>query len=94
MVTRFCDMPAREQVQNNAIKSSFFIVVFFVNDYAQTSAEEDRASTFEYMMQGSKPACLNANMPVWNKARAMSNAIDSAFNCVNPGVTEYWERHL
>ena len=67
---------------------------YFVNDYAQTSAEEDRASTFEYMMQGSKPACLNRNMPVWNKASAISNAIDAALNTVNASTTEYWERHL
>ena len=67
---------------------------YFVNDYAQTSAEEDRASTFEYMMRGSKSACFNRNMPVWNKAVAMSNAIDAALNCVNASTTEYWERHL
>ena len=67
---------------------------YFVNDYAQTSAEEDRASTFEYMMQASKPACLNRDQPVWRKATAMSNAIDAAINCVNSGTTEYWERHL
>ncbi len=67
---------------------------YFVNDYAQSSADEDRASTFEYMMSGSKPACLNHGQHVWTKAQNMANAIDSALNTVSPGVTEYWERHL
>ena len=63
-------------------------------DYAQSSAEEDRASTFEYMMNASKPMCLNRNQPVWRKAKTMSDAIDAAMNTVNPGTVEYWERHL
>lgn len=67
---------------------------YFVNDYAQTSAEEDRASTFEYMMATSKASCLNKNQPVWRKATAMSNSIDAAINVVSPSTVEYWERHL
>ena len=67
---------------------------YFVNDYAQTSAEEDRASTFEYMMKASYSACFNQGQPVWRKAKTMSDSIDAAFNTVSPGTTEYWERHL
>ena len=67
---------------------------FFVNNYAQYSAEEDRASTFEYMMAENKASCLNQNKPVWQKAQLMSSTIDAALNCVSPDVTEYWERFL
>lgn len=67
---------------------------YFVNNYAQTAAEEDRASTFEYMMAKSKASCLNTNMPVWKKATVMSKTIDGALNTVSPNVVEYWERHL
>lgn len=67
---------------------------YFVNNYAQTSAAEDRASTFEYMMAGSKISCFNAGQPIWNKAQHMSEVVDLAFNTVYPNVTEYWERHL
>lgn len=67
---------------------------YFVNDYAQTSPEEDRASTFEYMMKASKSACFSPNQPIWRKAKTMSDSIDAALNTVSPGVTEYWERHL
>ena len=67
---------------------------YFVNNYAQTAAEEDRASTFEYMMAKTKASCLNANKPVWKKATIMSKNIDAALNTVSPNVTEYWERHL
>ena len=66
----------------------------FVNDYAQTSPEEDRASTFEYMMKASKSACFTYNQPIWRKAKTMSDSIDAALNTVSPNVTEYWERHL
>ena len=67
---------------------------YFVNNYAQVSAEEDRASTFEYMMASSKASCLNENKPVWKKAYMMSNMIDAAFETVNVKNTEYWERFL
>lgn len=66
----------------------------FVNNYAQTAAEEDRASTFEYMMAGSKARCLNYGTTVWQKASLMANTIDLVLNSVSPDVTEYWERFL
>ena len=67
---------------------------YFVNNYAQTSAEEDRASTFEYMMAPTKASCLNNNMPVWKKAKIMSETIDLALDSVSEDVVEYWERYL
>ncbi|MBQ3306808.1 MAG: hypothetical protein IJG68_01285 [Bacilli bacterium] len=67
---------------------------YFVNNYAQTSDAEDRASTFEYMMDINKVACLNKNQPVWKKAKVMSQAIDATFNSCSPYITEYWERFL
>lgn len=67
---------------------------YFVNNYAQTSPEEDRASTFEYMMMSSKASCLNKGNPVWQKAKLMSNTIDAALISVSPDVVEYWERYL
>lgn len=67
---------------------------YFVNNYAQTTDAEDRASTFEYMMDISKASCLNKNQPVWKKAKVMSQAIDTTFESCSPYVTEYWERFL
>ena len=67
---------------------------YFVNDYAQTQAAEDRASTFEYMMFDSKAACLNIDKPVWKKAKYMAEKLDNYLNSVSPNVIEYWERHL
>lgn len=67
---------------------------YFVNNYAQTSANEDRASTFEYMMFTNKASCLNANKPVWKKAKFMSQLLEKYLESVKPEVTEYWERHL
>lgn len=75
-------------------KSTLLANSYFVNNYAQTSAEEDRASTFEYMMASSKASCLNNGMPVWKKATVMSLTIDSALDSVSPNNTEYWERFL
>lgn len=66
----------------------------FVNDYAQTSAAEDRASTFEYMMAGSKASCLNAGTIVHEKAMQMALTMDVVLATVSPNVTEYWERYL
>lgn len=66
----------------------------FVNNYAQTAATEDRASTFEYMMASSKASCLNEGNPVWKKATYMSRTIDVVLNTVSPDTVEYWERHL
>ena len=67
---------------------------YFVNNYAQTSASEDRASTFEYMMFTNKASCLNTNKPVWKKAKFMSQLLEKYLESVKPEVTEYWERHL
>ena len=57
-------------------------------------AEEDRASTFEYMMADDMIDCLNKNMPVWKKATSLSFAIDAVFKTVTADSTEYWERYL
>ena len=75
-------------------KNTFSPDSFFVNNYAQVSAEEDRASTFEYMMAASKASCLNNDKPVWKKAVLMSNTIDAALDTVSPSNLEYWERFL
>ena len=74
--------------------STFSPTAPFVNDYAQTSAEEDRASTFEYMMASSKASCLNNGNTVWYKAKVISDTIDVILNTVSPYATEYWERYL
>lgn len=66
----------------------------FVNNYAQTSGAEDRASTFEYMMANTKASCLNKNNPVWYKATYIAMTIESAFNSVSSDSTEYWERFI
>lgn len=79
---------------NNSYNRTFSSDVYFVNDYAQTSEAEDRASTFEYMMGTSKSSCLNNGKPVWKKASQMSAAIDAVMNSVSPSVVEYWERFL
>lgn len=67
----------------------------FVNNYAQTNADEDRASTFEYMTTGFKPSCFNSNeYPIWKKASYMSLMIDTYFDTVSPNVIDYWERFI
>lgn len=66
----------------------------FVNNYAQTEASEDRASTFEYMMASSKASCLNEGNIVWRKAKLIADTMDLVLSSVNPTVTEYWERFL
>ena len=41
---------------------------FFVNNYAQSDADEDRASTFEYMTASKKALCYNSvDYPIWKK---------------------------
>lgn len=65
---------------------------FFVNNYAQHSPEEDRASTFEFMMSSYETPCFKTDMPIWRKASYMSDTIDLFFNSVIPTNTEYWER--
>jgi hypothetical protein len=67
---------------------------YFVNNYAQTSEEEDRASTFEYMMAATKASCLNKGNHVWNKANYMALTIESVFDTVSPDTIEYWERFI
>lgn len=67
---------------------------YFVNNYAQTSAPEDRASTFEYMMAPTKASCLNKNKNVWYKATYMALTIESVFDTVSPDTIEYWERFI
>ncbi len=67
---------------------------YFVNNYAQTNASEDRASTFEYMMSTSKASCLNYGKRIWLKAKYMADQMDLFFETVSPNVTEYWERYL
>lgn len=67
---------------------------YFVNNYAQTSGAEDRASTFEYMMASTKASCLNKNNPVWKKANYMALTMESVFNTVSSDSIEYWERYI
>ena len=66
----------------------------FVNNYAQTEASEDRASTFEYMMAPSKASCLNNGNVVWLKAKLIADTMDLVLSSVRPDETEYWERFL
>ncbi len=67
---------------------------YFVNNYAQTDAAEDRASTFEYMTANYKASCMNYGKPIYNKASEMAAYIQNYFNTVNSGTTEFWERYL
>lgn len=66
----------------------------FVNNYAQVSAEEDRASTFEYMTADNKSGCLNNGTTIWLKAKYMCEQIDTVFSSVTPKKIEYWERFV
>ena len=66
----------------------------FVNNYAQTSAAEDRASTFEYMMASHKASCLNEENPVWYKAKYIALTMESVFDTVDSSTVEYWERFI
>lgn len=74
--------------------NTFMENVPFVNNYAQTSDAEDRASTFEYMMAESKASCLNSGNIVWKKANLIKNTIEVVFKSVSPSTTEYWERFI
>lgn len=67
---------------------------YFVNNYAQTNAAEDRASTFEYMMASTKASCLNKDNPVWYKANYIAMTIESVFKTVDSDSIEYWERFI
>lgn len=67
----------------------------FVNNYAMTSAPEDRASTFEYMMTANEPSCFqNRNNTIWLKANYMAMTMESALDSVSPNDVEYWERWI
>ena len=66
----------------------------FVNNYAQTSSAEDRASTFEYMMANTKASCLNKNNTVWYKATYIAMTMESVFDSIDPDTIEYWERFI
>lgn len=68
---------------------------FFVNNYAQTNEDEDRASTFEYMTATSKASCFTSiEYPIWKKSSYMSLMIDTYFDTVNSEVVDYWERFI
>lgn len=67
---------------------------YFVNNYAQTSDTEDRASTFEYMMSTTRASCLNKDTPVWNKANYMAMTMETILSSVSPDTIEYWERYI
>ena len=67
----------------------------FVNNYAQSDADEDRASTFEYMTANTKASCFNSiEYPIRKKATYMALMIDTYFDSVDPSVIEYWERFI
>lgn len=68
---------------------------YFVNDYAQTSANEDRASTFEYMTASVKYSCYDSNdYPIWKKSNYLSTMIETYFTTVSSSVVDYWERYI
>jgi hypothetical protein len=73
---------------------TFLADASFVNNYAQTSPEEDRASTFEYMMATNKASCLTEDNPVWRKAKYMALTIETILKSVKPNRVEYWERFI
>ena len=66
----------------------------FVNNYAQTDQYEDRASTFEYMMDDTEAGCLQTGTPIWKKAKYISEQVDAVFQTVSPNILEYWERYV
>lgn len=70
------------------------INAFFVNNYAQTDPYEDRASTFEYMMDTEEANCLQVGTTIWKKAKYISEQIDAVFQTVSPNMVEYWERYV
>lgn len=73
---------------------TFLADSYFVNNYAQTDADEDRASTFEYMMADVECKCLESSSPIWRKAKTIADAIDLFFTTVNSTTVEYWERFI
>jgi len=81
-------------VNDYSYQNTFSQFAYFVNNYAQTSETEDRASTFEFMMADSQASCLNQGGVVWQKANLIKNTIETVFNSVSPSVVEYWERFV
>ena len=68
---------------------------YFVNNYAQVSQSEDRASTFEYMTASKRYSCFDSHgYPIWKKSDYLSRMIDTYFNTVTPEVIDYWERYV
>lgn len=68
---------------------------YFVNNYAQVSQSEDRASTFEYMTASKRYSCFDSRgYPIWQKSDYLSRMIDTYFNTVTPEVIDYWERYV
>ena len=68
---------------------------YFVNNYAQVSQSEDRASTFEYMTASKRYSCFDSHgYPIWQKSDYLSRMIDTYFNTVTPDVIDYWERYV
>ena len=68
---------------------------FFVNNYAQSDADEDRASTFEYMTANTKALCYDSvNYPIWKKSSYIALMIDTYFDTVDSKVIDYWERFI
>lgn len=67
---------------------------YFVNSYAETAADEDRASTFEYMMSNRKALFFEKDTPIMNKAKYIADVVDLFFTTVNSSTVEYWERYL
>lgn len=73
---------------------TFLSSSYFVNNYAQSSEEEDRASTFEYMMASSKASCLNKGNPIYRKAKYMADTMDFFIDTCSSNSTERWEKWL
>lgn len=67
----------------------------FVNNYAQTNADEDRASLFEYMTASYKMPCFDSvEYPIWKKSSYVALMIDTYFDTVSPSIIDYWERYI
>ncbi len=66
---------------------------YFINNYAQVSDYEDRASTFEFMMNDKLTNCFLYNN-IRIKAVSIATQLDMFFTSVSPNKVEYWERHI
>ncbi len=68
---------------------------YFVNNYAQTNGDEDRASTFEYMTGSTRYSCFDStNYPILKKSIYISTMIDTYFDTVKSDTIEYWEKYI